>query len=37
VHESLVDDRHRVARLLEEEDRVPHLDLVRRADRLLDE
>src|SRR4051812_47115942 len=37
VHETLVHDRHRVTRLLEKENRVTHVDLVRRADRLLNE
>ena len=35
MNEPLVDDGHRVARLLEKEDRVADLDLVRRPDRLL--
>ena len=37
VHEPLVDDRHRIARLLDEEDRALRVDLVVRADRLLHE
>ena len=37
LHEPLVDERHRIADLLEEEDRVGRVDLVGRADRLLHE
>src|SRR5215218_6807423 len=37
MDETLVHVRHRVARLLEEEDRVARVDLVRGADALLDE
>ena len=37
VHESFIDDRHRVARLFDEENCSLHVDLVRRADRLLHE
>src|SRR5215510_2136484 len=37
VDESLVDDGHRIARLLDEQDGAIHLDLIWGADRLLDE